>query len=68
MTSQWSFSELFLFFFFRPPDPKSEKKSRKSTNKKNSGLSRGLKLVGDLGEIVSLILIQFSLFSFKREV
>ena len=22
----WSFSELFILFFFRPPDPKSEKK------------------------------------------
>ena len=22
----WSFSELFYFIFFRPPDPKSEKK------------------------------------------
>ena len=32
----WSFSELF----FRRPDPKSEKKSRKSTNKKKSGLKK----------------------------
>ena len=24
----------FLFIFFRPPDPKSEKNSHKSTNKK----------------------------------
>ena len=28
------FSELFYFIFFRPHDPKSEKNSRKSTNKK----------------------------------
>ena len=27
----WSFSELFIIFF--APDPKSEKNSRKSTNK-----------------------------------
>ena len=25
----------FFIYFFRPPDPKSEKNSRKSTNKKN---------------------------------
>ena len=28
----WSFSELFIYFFFRPPDHKSDKISRKSTN------------------------------------
>ena len=35
MTSQLVILRAFLFIFFRPPDPKSEKKnSRKSTNKK----------------------------------
>ena len=29
-----TFSELFLFTFFRPPNPKSEKNPHKSTNKK----------------------------------
>ena len=28
----------FFIYFFRPPDTKSEKKSRKSTNKKNLAL------------------------------
>ena len=36
MTSQLVIFRAFLFFFFfRPPDPRSEKNSRKSTNKKN---------------------------------
>ena len=35
MTSQLVIFRAFLFIFFRPPDPRSEKKSRKSTNKKN---------------------------------
>ena len=34
MTSSLVIFRAFLFNFFRPPDPKSEKKSRKSTNKK----------------------------------
>ena len=33
MTS-WSFSEFFLFIFFRPPTLNLKKNSRKSTNKK----------------------------------
>ena len=41
MTSQLVIFRAFLFIFFRPLDPKSEKKnSRKSTNKKNPGLSK----------------------------
>ena len=36
MTSQLVIFRAFLFIFFRPPDPKSEKQnSCKSTNKKN---------------------------------
>ena len=34
MTSQLVIYRAFLFIYFRPPDPRSEKKSRKSTNKK----------------------------------
>ena len=34
MTSQLVIFRAYLFIFFRPPDPKSEKNSRKSTNKK----------------------------------
>ena len=34
MTSQLVIFRAFLFIFFHPPDPRSEKKSRKSTNKK----------------------------------
>ena len=34
MTSQLVIFRAFLFIFFRPPDPRSEKNSRKSTNKK----------------------------------
>ena len=34
MTSQLVIFRAFLFIFFRPSDPRSEKKSRKSTNKK----------------------------------
>ena len=34
MTSDCPFQNFFSFFFFVPPDPKSEKSSRKSTNKK----------------------------------
>ena len=34
MTSKLVIFRAFLFFIFRPPDPKSEKISRKSTNKK----------------------------------
>ena len=33
----WSFSELFYFFYFVPPTLNLKKNSRKSTNKKNSG-------------------------------
>ena len=33
------FQSFFIYFFFVPPDPKSEKNSRKSTNKKNLALS-----------------------------
>ena len=35
MTSQLVIFRAFLFIFFRPPEPRSEKNSRKSTNKKN---------------------------------
>ena len=38
MTSQLVIFRAFLFIFFRPPDPRSEKNSRKSTNKKNLAL------------------------------
>ena len=39
MTSQLVIFRAFLFIFFRPPDPRSEKKnSRKSSNKKNLAL------------------------------
>ena len=34
-TSQLVIFRAFLSIFFRPPDPRSDKKSRKSTNKKN---------------------------------
>ena len=34
MTSQLVIFRAFLFIFFRPPDPRSKKISRKSTNKK----------------------------------
>ena len=34
MTSSLVIFRAFLFLFFRPHDPKSEKNSRKSTNKK----------------------------------
>ena len=34
MTSQLVIFRAFLFIFFRSPDPVSEKKKRKSTNKK----------------------------------
>ena len=34
MTSQLVIFRAFLFIFFRPPDPRSEKNSCKSTNKK----------------------------------
>ena len=37
MTSQLVIFRAFLFIFFSSPDPRSEKNSRKSTNKK-SGL------------------------------
>ena len=37
MTSQLVIFRAFLFLFFRP-DPRSERKSQKSTNNKNSGL------------------------------
>ena len=42
MTSQLVIFRAFLFIFFRPPPPdpsRSEKKSRKSTNKKNLALA-----------------------------
>ena len=43
MTSQLVIFRAFLFIFFRPLDPRSEKKSHKSTNKKNLALfSSGL--------------------------
>ena len=38
MTSQLVIFRAFLFIFFRSPNPRSEKKSRKSTNKKNLAL------------------------------
>ena len=34
MTSQLVIFRAFLFIFFRPPNPESEKNSRKSTKKK----------------------------------
>ena len=34
MTSQLVILQSFFIYFFRPLDPRSEKKSRKSTNKK----------------------------------
>ena len=43
MTSLLVIFRAFLFIFFRPPDPKFEKKSCKSTNKKILALHiRGL--------------------------
>ena len=39
MTSQLVIFRAFLFIFFRPLDPRSEKNSRKSTNKKNLALA-----------------------------
>ena len=39
MTSQLVIFRAFLFILFHPPDPRSEKNSCKSTNKKKSGLS-----------------------------
>ena len=38
MTSQLVIFKAYLFIFFRPPDLRSEKNSRKSTNKKNLAL------------------------------
>ena len=38
MTSQLVIFRAFLFVFFRPLDPRSEKRSRKSTNEKNLAL------------------------------
>ena len=38
MTSQLVIFRAFLFIFFRPPDPSSEKNYRKSTNEKNLAL------------------------------
>ena len=35
MTSQLVIFRAFLFIFFRPPDPRSEKNSHKSSNKKD---------------------------------
>ena len=41
--------------FFRPPDPKSKKKSRKSTNKKNRALYRNFKIFAPLFRKIGIL-------------
>ena len=57
MTSQLVIFRAFLFYFFRSIDPRSGKKSRKSTNKKKTGLTltdSKAQAMGALGKIVYL--------------
>ena len=42
MTSQLVIFRAFFIYFFRPPDPRSEKNSGKSTNKKILALTTEL--------------------------